>query len=318
MTMDIQVGTDWRTPAKNVTRRLGDDLLKLPKGPAGVVKFSIITLVFNRKEDLERTARSVTTQQGVEIEWIVIDGGSTDGSLDVIDAYRESVAYWQSEHDDGIYDAMNKGLARATGDYVLFLNSGDYFIDDNSLSVVTQSVADLDAMPGMILVGAAARFPHGQSMIQMPRRLEDHIYHSTPVTHQAVFFDRRIHQKYPYDARYRNAGDYECMCQFFLRGESRIYIDRPLVFSMRGENSITLNHPWRHAREAARIQREVLGLGYSSILRSFTRRHMAHIATKMMANRRLAPVTWRIIEALRPTVDRGLLVPSARKSTKSA
>jgi putative colanic acid biosynthesis glycosyltransferase len=265
--------------------------------------------------DLERTARSVTEQRDASIEWIVIDGGSTDGSLDVIDAYSESIAYWQSEKDDGIYDAMNKGLARATGDFVLFLNSGDYFISDESLRIVAQAVSQLEQAPGMVLVGASYKFPHGQSMIQMPRRVEDHIYHSTPVTHQAVFFNRRIHQQYPYDTRFRNAGDYECMCQFFLRGESRTYIDRALVFSMRGENSITLNHPWRHAKEAARIQREVLGMGYGSILRSFTRRHMAHIATKMMARRRLAPVTWRIIEAMRPTVDRGLLVPSGPSKT---
>jgi len=257
----------------------------------------------------------VTSQRDASVEWIVIDGGSTDGSLDVIDAYCESIAYWQSEKDDGIYDAMNKGLARATGDYVLFLNSGDYFITDDSLRMVAQSVVQVEQLPGMILVGAAYKFPHGHDMTQMPRRIEDHIYHSTPITHQAVFFNRRIHQQHPYDTRYRNAGDYECMCQFFLRGETRRYIDTALVFSMRGGDSITQNHPWRHAREAARIQREVLGMGYGSILRSFVRRHMVHIATELMAHRHLAPVTWRVIEAVRPSVDRGLFVPSGRRST---
>jgi putative colanic acid biosynthesis glycosyltransferase len=267
------------------------------------VTFSIVTIALNRKEDLERTAKSVAAQRDAVFEWIVIDGGSTDGTLDVIDAHSESIAYWQSEKDDGLYDAMNKGLARASADYVLFLNAGDCFADDNSLQVVAQSIAQLGLMPDMVLAGAAYEFPFGHRMIQKPRKIEDHIHHSTPATHQAVFFSRRVHQHYPYDTSYRIAGDYDCMCRSYLRDESCSYIDDAVVVSSRDERSVTHRHPWVHAKECVRIQRKVLRIGYGSIVRSLLRRQMVYVVTELMSRRGVAPVTWRIIRAVRPTVN---------------
>src|SRR6266498_2998001 len=86
---------------------------------------SIITVVLNMKDGLERTVRSVAGQTYSDIEFVVIDGGSTDGTLDLIKKYEDKISYWSNEKDEGIYDAMNKGLRKAKGDYVWFLNAGD-------------------------------------------------------------------------------------------------------------------------------------------------------------------------------------------------
>jgi glycosyltransferase involved in cell wall biosynthesis len=92
-------------------------------------KLSIITINFNNLEGLKRTIESVINQTWQEFEYIVIDGGSTDGSAAHLESQRENIDYWVSEPDKGIYNAMNKGIARATGEYLLFLNSGDELYD---------------------------------------------------------------------------------------------------------------------------------------------------------------------------------------------
>ena len=267
------------------------------------VKFSIVTINLNNREGLERTAQSVVAQRDAAFEWIVIDGGSTDGSLDVIDAYSEYIGYWQSQKDSGLYYAMNEGLARASGDYVLMLNSGDGFSSDESLNIVTQSVARLPRLPAMILTGAFYEYPHGHRVMQKPRRVEAWIRHSNPASHQATFFDRRLHQQIPYNTRYRVAGDYDAICRVFLRDQSCCYVDRGLISALRGGKSFSHRHPLTHARECIHIQRNVLRMGYGSILLSTTRRLRAYIAEYLMSRRRIAKATWVIIRAVRPTVD---------------
>lgn len=94
---------------------------------------SIITVVFNGKNTLEKTILSVINQNYQNIEYIIIDGGSTDGTLEIIHKYEKEIDYWISEKDNGIYDAMNKGILAANGKFVNFMNAGDYFFDNNIL-----------------------------------------------------------------------------------------------------------------------------------------------------------------------------------------
>src|SRR5699024_3733405 len=107
-------------------------------------KISIITVVFNNAKDIEYTIQSVLNQSYEHVEYIIIDGLSTDGTLDILNKYRAQIDILISEKDKGIYDAMNKGLEQATGDYVLFLNSGDAFYDKNTLSEVFTDSAGAD------------------------------------------------------------------------------------------------------------------------------------------------------------------------------
>lgn len=111
------------------------------------MKISIITINYNNLSGLIKTIESVINQCYLHFEFIVIDGGSTDGSKDYLISQNERITYWMSEPDRGVYHAMNKGLEQTTGDFCLFLNSGDYFYDDNVLSNL---YSQLDKNYGMI------------------------------------------------------------------------------------------------------------------------------------------------------------------------
>jgi glycosyltransferase involved in cell wall biosynthesis len=107
-------------------------------------KLSIITINYNNLKGLKRTVGSVINQTWKEFEYIVIDGGSTDGSLAFIQSQSANIHYWVSEPDKGIYNAMNKGIAKATGEYLLFLNSGDHFYSDMALQENIKSLVSYD------------------------------------------------------------------------------------------------------------------------------------------------------------------------------
>jgi glycosyltransferase involved in cell wall biosynthesis len=106
------------------------------------MKLSIITINKDNAEGLEKTIQSVVEQTFDDFEYIVIDGASSDGSVEIIKKYADRITYWVSEPDSGIYNAMNKGIRKAQGDYCLFLNSGDFLINTNTLTEVFEEIKD--------------------------------------------------------------------------------------------------------------------------------------------------------------------------------
>ncbi len=104
------------------------------------MKISIITVCYNSETYLESAIKSVISQNYENIEYIIIDGGSTDTSVDIIKKYQESIDYWHSKPDEGIYDAMNQGIQQATGDVIGFLNSDDYYTDNYAISQMTSAL----------------------------------------------------------------------------------------------------------------------------------------------------------------------------------
>ena len=107
-------------------------------------KISVITVVFNDVANIRATMESFFSQTWEDKEYIVIDGGSTDGTVDIIKEYADKLAYWCSEKDNGIYDAMNKGIVHATGDWINILNCGDYYATKNALKEAISSTTDID------------------------------------------------------------------------------------------------------------------------------------------------------------------------------
>src|SRR5690348_17657794 len=101
-------------------------------------KLSIITINLNNVKGLQKTMESVFAQTFTDYEYIIIDGGSTDGSVSEIKKHQNKLVYWISENDKGIYNAMNKGIVKANGEYILFMNSGDYLYTDNTIKEVFQ------------------------------------------------------------------------------------------------------------------------------------------------------------------------------------
>ena len=112
------------------------------------MKLSIITINYNNLEGLKKTYESVVCQTWTDYEWIIIDGGSTDGSREFIEEHQDKFAYWCSEPDKGVYNAMNKGIAKAQGEYLNFMNSGDRFYDHQTLNEVFSSGFQEDILYG--------------------------------------------------------------------------------------------------------------------------------------------------------------------------
>lgn len=170
------------------------------------MRYSIITINYNNKEGLEDTIKSVINQTSKDFEYIIIDGGSTDGSVDVIKQYADHVNHWVSEKDKGVYNAMNKGTAQAKGEYLVFMNSGDCFHTSNVLSSVANYQEDI--ICGKVLKGNST-IPSGHYKSTIT--LVDLMRGSLP--HQAMFIKRELMVKHPYDEKYKILSDWKFCIQ---------------------------------------------------------------------------------------------------------
>jgi glycosyltransferase involved in cell wall biosynthesis len=176
-----------------------------------MVELSVITINFNDAEGLERTIQSVAGQAFRNREYIVIDGGSTDGSREVIKRHASDIDQWVSEKDKGIYNAQNKGIARATGNYCLFLNSGDVLKDHTVLERIFSEQQSADIVYGdMCIDWGNGKITHGK----MPDTITKEQLFTDTLWHPVSFIKRSLFEKYGmYDESYRMVADYE----FFFR-----------------------------------------------------------------------------------------------------
>ncbi len=173
-------------------------------------KISIITINLNNKIGLEKTILSVLSQTGKDFEFIIIDGGSNDGSIELIKKYTDNITYSVSEKDAGIYDAQNKGIEKASGNFLLFLNSGDILFDKNTLSGILPLLQNKSFYYGNLIVDLNGnRTEH----IAPDNINLDFILNST-FWHPCVFINADLFKKYgSYNSDFKIAGDYE----FFIR-----------------------------------------------------------------------------------------------------
>ncbi len=182
-------------------------------------KFSVITVTYNAAATLEDTIQSVISQTYHHVEYILVDGGSTDGTLGIINRYRDRIATLVSEPDKGLYDAMNKGMRLATGDYLCFLNAGDSFHEDDTLQLIAHGLTG-SALPDVIY-GQTALVDHEGHFVRM-RRLTapEHLTwrsfrQGMLVCHQAFFAKRTLAE--PYDLRYRFSADFDWCIRIMKR-----------------------------------------------------------------------------------------------------
>lgn len=168
------------------------------------MKLSIITVNFNHKEGLMNTINSVISQKGFDdYEFIVIDGGSTDGSKDVIEENANWINYWVSEKDGGIYNGMNKGIKVAKGEYLIFMNSGDTFYDDHVLADVFCHNRETDFIVGNHVVG--------KEVHSSPEVVTGRYMFKTSLYHQATFIKASNFKGQLYDERYKIVADWAHM-----------------------------------------------------------------------------------------------------------
>ena len=167
-------------------------------------KVSIITVVYNDIGHIENTIQNVLEQTYSNIEYIVVDGASTDGTLDVIKKYQDKII-WKSEPDKGIYDAMMKGTRMATGEWILFRNSGDFFSCPTVIEEVFSNYED----KGEDFIAGNIRYLKGHYYKDMvPHILSQHYFEAMPFHHPATFIRRTTQLKYPFHLEYRNSADY--------------------------------------------------------------------------------------------------------------
>jgi glycosyltransferase involved in cell wall biosynthesis len=167
---------------------------------------SVITIVYNNARDIERTLLSVLNQTYDAIEYIVVDGASNDGTLEIIKRYENRIAKLISEKDKGIYDAMNKGLALATGDYVIFMNSGDEFYAHDTVAKVFATAPDADIYYGETEMLNDERESLGQRRHTAPAKFNWRSFkYGMSVSHQAIYIKRALTE--PYDPRYQLSAD---------------------------------------------------------------------------------------------------------------
>jgi len=156
------------------------------------MKLSIITVNYNNRDGLNKTIRSVRNQKFKDFELIIIDGASTDGSVELIRNYSEIISYFVSEPDNGLYEAMNKAIKVSKGDYCLFLNSGDYLVSKNVLSKVLDSKSSgADLMIGkQLFIDSRGKKSKGPKIRKTDLNIS--YFFSSTIPHQATFIKRKL------------------------------------------------------------------------------------------------------------------------------
>lgn len=182
------------------------------------MKFSIITVCCNSAKTIKETFKSVRSQSYKNVEYIVIDGGSKDGTINIIKNNKKIIDYFISEPDNGLYDAMNKGIALATGDLIGILNSDDVFFNEEVLSSIAKfhSQNNIDASVGDIIQfngkGKIVRRYSARNWI--PKKLKIGFMPA----HPAIFFKRQLFEKFGnYSLDFKIGADYELITRFFLK-----------------------------------------------------------------------------------------------------
>ena len=189
---------------------------------------SIITVVYNCVNTLEETIISVINQDFDNFEYIIIDGGSTDGTIEVIKKYEERITLWVSEPDKGIYDAMNKGFKLATGEFIQFLNASDVFVNSNTLYNVSKH---LKMKATISLFGYLMDNKKYQSNLSFWSLLR-----GMPC-HQAIFYKRQYLREFPFNVRFKYSADYHNLLNGIFSNTFLVFDETVVVYDTNGISS---------------------------------------------------------------------------------
>lgn len=188
------------------------------------MKYSIITINYNNRDGLEMTINSVLGQTFQDYEYIIIDGGSTDGSIEVIKKYESQIDFWASEPDNGVYNAMNKGIGKASGDYLNFMNSGDTYHS----STVLETIAELHSENDLI-IGGYYETGNGISHTIPPQDVTLLTLLKFTINHQATFIKRSLFDKRLYDESYVIMADAKFNFQSIILDNCSVKITEDII-----------------------------------------------------------------------------------------
>ncbi len=171
-------------------------------------KISVITVVYNGVSTIETTILSVINQNYLNFEYIIIDGKSNDGTIDIIKKYEDKLSYWESESDDGIYDAMNKGINKSTGQWIYFLGSDDVLLNNNVLKDISRKLVNYNTIY------------YGNSIFSNSGRIYDGKFNVFKITvrnicHQSIFYPHTVFQVLKFNNNYPIYADYDLNLRLF-------------------------------------------------------------------------------------------------------
>lgn len=237
-------------------------------------RITIITVCFNAQDVIEKTLRSVVSQTYDNLEYVIVDGASKDGTMAIVERYRERIERCGrivSEPDKGLYDAMNKGVRLATGEWFLLLNCDDVFVDEH---VVADVAAFIEAHPEAdIVYGNTEQVWEYGTVVSAPA--EAYRNHKMCISPQATFVRTALHLAHPFDLKYRYAADFEQSTSFALEGRKFLHFDR-LVSRVELSSGVTHENHYASEKEIYSI---LLAQGFD--VKHEMRRKLRHI--KMVA-----------------------------------
>ncbi len=257
---------------------------------------SIITVVFNRHEEVEQAIQSVLNQTYDNVEYIVIDGGSTDGTVDTIRKYEQAIDYWVSEPDSGIADAWNKGIQASTGDIIGLINSDDWY----ELSAVTE-------VAGLLMQNRSAGVIHGDrrqwnesgtrvlGVVRPTMRVGKIVPFRSPVNHPACFVPRQIYQMYGlFDKSYKVGMDYEFILRLCGHKVSFLYLNT-VIANMRKGGASCGPEGIGEAREILIRNGEKISKVWFYYYKEIFKNHVAFIADALKIRGVLRYCYWKLV-----------------------
>lgn len=260
------------------------------------MKLSIITVNLNNREGLQKTIDSVVSQTFRDFEWIVIDGGSTDGSKELIEQYADHFAYWVSEPDKGVYQAMNKGVDMANGDYSSFMNSGDVYANESVLLNVFSASPCQDLLFGDWIL----QYVDKQICVKEPKTLSLERLFFWSICHQAMFVKTTLLKQKGYDESYRIIADWKRWLEAVIGGCSVHYIPELIcVFDCAGmsfNNSKLLEDEKRRLFEEDFIQFKTIRDFYEKTYDFPVLVPLYDLYSSSRSNRRIIKMALKLIE----------------------
>lgn len=225
-------------------------------------KVSIITVNYNNLKGLQTTAESILRLDYQNFEWIIIDGGSTDGSKAYIEHLNGKLSFWCSEKDKGVYDAMNKGISQAKGEYLIFMNSGDSFRSENVLSQIFDS---LKGCPDVIYGDALYVFKDHEELRTVPKAIDFRFIYEYTIFHQASFIRKKtLQENRGYDTKLKIVADWKLWLVCVLQNRKFVYT--PYVICKFDAYGISTGHDDNVNKERNLVFQEILPSGIKKIM----------------------------------------------------
>jgi glycosyltransferase involved in cell wall biosynthesis len=266
-----------------------------PGDGACPVRVSVVTPTLNVAKHLEQCLESVFSQTHANIENVVIDGGSTDGTIEIVRRHADRIAHWVSEPDCGIYDAMNKGLAAATGDVVYFLNADDYLVDDGVIADVAAAFA-ADPATDLAYGDVIVQGGDGDGTLRVGREITRRaLVMGLMSPHQGIFTRRRVFDRVgSFNADYAISADFDFVVRCHEQGCTFARLQRPVAVFRLGGASTTYRNAMASRMEVLRTVRERFGWGASFVCGlSLGARGLPQIARPVLVRTGIVRAYWK-------------------------